>query len=107
MPGSRSTEYDLPLLITPYEGKYLVDLMGKSTGLTRGDEVISIDGKTMQQLNDLLSPLTGEGNPDTAIIMTASMFTFRPFYVPNSLIPKAATAAVVVQHADGIDRRRS
>ena len=101
LPSSSSAEYDLPMLITPFEGKYLVDLVAKNPTIGRGDVLESIDGYTPQQLNSMLSSLTGEGNPDTETIMTASIFTFRPFYVPNVLIPTGPTAHVVVTHADG------
>jgi hypothetical protein len=101
MPANESAENDLPMLVTPFEDKYVVDLIRPNPTIARGDILVSIDGKTPEQMAQELAPLTGDGNPESEKLFVASQMTFRPFYAPTDLIPTAATAKVVVQKPDG------
>ena len=91
----------LPVILTPVESSAVVAFAAPSTGLTRGDVVVSIDGVSPAKLQAELAPLVGIGPSASVAHLTAVYLTQRPFYAPRDLQPRGPTAEIVVEHADG------
>jgi hypothetical protein len=88
----------LPFLVTPIEDKFLVyaigqPLMGK---ISRGDELISIDGRRPQELVRIIAQITGFPNPKSTEQLAARQLTQRGFRLPASLLPPAGNQAELV-----------
>ena len=101
MRGDASPTNSLLFLVTPVEQTYVVAGVGGGLAIGRGDELVSIDGLTPRQMADLLGPIQQIGTPESTAHDVAASMTFRPFYAPKELAPKAATASVVLKKADG------
>ena len=99
--GDSSADYGLPFVVTPVEGSYLVVAIGTGVAMKRGDELVSIDGKTAAQLETLIRASDNIGTPESTLHDLGFRMTQRPFYENAALIPTAATAKVVLKHADG------
>jgi Peptidase family S41 len=92
-----SREIFVPLLVAPFEGKYLVYGLGPSIAaqVTRGDELLRIDGKTPQELNAVFDRFESVANPQTTAQLVAFSVTFRSFFLPANLLPTPGTVAVL------------
>jgi hypothetical protein len=101
LPGSATSENDLPMLITPYGNEYVVDHVKGNRDIAAGDIVVSIDDLPVNELARILTPLVGDGNPDSEKIWVADMMTHRSFYFPSALAPQGPRAHVVVKKPDG------
>ncbi len=101
--SDQTAENTLPVLFMPVEGAYLVAGAAANLGVKRGDELVSIDGLGVKKLEELLMPISEAGTPAHTSHFVAANMTFRPFYVPNELAPKGATARVVLKRADGTE----
>jgi hypothetical protein len=99
--GSTTSDNRLPMLITPYEGEYVVDHVKGNEAIAAGDIVVSIDDLPVKELARILAPLVGDGNPDSEKIWVADMMTHRSFYFPSVLAPQGPRAHVVVKKPDG------
>jgi hypothetical protein len=99
--GDQTTASSLPVILTPVEGSTVVAAALPSTGLTRGDKIVSIDGTSVTTLAERFAPLVGMGPADSVAHLTALYMTVRPFYAPRDLQPLGASAEIVAEHADG------
>ena len=99
--GDASADYNLPFVVTPVEGSYLAVAVGGGLAIKRGDELVSIDGNTTKQMEDLIRKSDDIGTPESTLHDLGFRMTQRPFYENVALVPTAATAHVVLHHADG------
>jgi hypothetical protein len=92
------------VLVTPIEDKYLAYSIGPSLAsqVSRGDELLSIDGRTPQDLVRQLASITNLPNPKSVEQLAARRLTQRGFILPSSLLPAPGTnARLVFKRADG------
>ncbi len=101
MRGDASPSHSLLFIVTPVEQTYVVAGVGGGLVIGRGDELITIDGLTPKQMAELIGPMQQIATPESTAHDVAVSMTFRPFYAPKELAPKAATASVVLKKADG------
>jgi hypothetical protein len=102
--GDASSEFQLPLIVEPFEGAYAVSGMSAdvaSLGVAKGDTLVEIDGMGTMDLEKRLLPLVGNGAPESEKHFVGLSMTIRPFYVPRELQPTGTNATVVLKHADG------
>jgi hypothetical protein len=102
--GDASVGNNLLFIMTPLEGKWIVGGAAPDAGgIKRGDEVLSIDGLTPAQMEELIKPIQQIGTPESTKHDVGASMTFRPFYAPKELAPRGPTAAVKVRRADGTE----
>ena len=98
---------DLGLSVDIYDGKVLIESINRrvlpvsSFPIAIGDELVSIDGQSADDLMAQFSQFRRWGSPLTTRRNAASMLTFRP----QSTIPRAVelgdTATVVIRNSSG------
>ena len=98
---------DTGIFVDLYDGKPLIDGINRSVLPQRdypfeiGDEVVSVDGKSAEELIAGFSKLRSMGNPRTTRRNASNYITFRP----QSMIPRASelgdTATVVIRRQNG------
>jgi hypothetical protein len=88
----------IPVLVTPIEDKYLAYVIGPALAgqISRGDELVSIDGRTPQDLVRFLAQLTNLPNPKSVEQLAARRITQRGFTLPSTLLPAPGTNAQLV-----------
>jgi hypothetical protein len=99
--GDQTAEYTIPMIVTPVEGQLLVDAASPSVGVTRGDVLVSIDGLTVDQMEQLINPVSTVATPESTKHYAAANMTIRPFYAPKELLPRGPKAHIVMKKADG------
>lgn len=100
---------DLGFVLDLYDGKPLIESINRSLLPSRqfpfqvGDEVVSVDGKSAEQLIAEFSKLRQRGNPLSTRRSAADLISYRP----QSMIPRAVevgdTATVVIRRASGAE----
>ncbi len=98
--------YRIPVLVQPFEDKYLVTAvnpqLAMEKNIARGDELISLDGVTPAALVKKLAPYVGTPNPATVKAEAGAFITSRVWYLEKALLPKAnALAKLVLARVDG------
>jgi len=105
LPGDTSSNARLPFIVSPVEGKYVVYRIGAALAgqMTRGDVLLSIDGKTVTELEQLITPIEQVATPESTRHYVGLRMTRRPFWIPTELQPQGANARAVFQRADGTE----
>jgi len=103
LPSDQSVESSFPLLVTPVDGSFVVAAVGGPLARTvaRGDVLVSVDGLSTTELEEMLLPLNEIGTPESSLHWVALGMTVRPFYAPEKLQPQGETAHVVLKNAAG------
>ncbi|MBX3227566.1 MAG: hypothetical protein KIT84_14525 [Labilithrix sp.] len=102
MRATSTTEHSIPMWLTPIGEDYYVSY--DASGLLVGDRLVSIDGKTAHELEQLLLPLCEIGTLESSRHRVANLMSTRPFYAGPELQPHGAAAIVVVER-DGVNVR--
>ncbi len=98
--------YRIPVIVQPFEDRYLVTAvdptLGMAKGIALGDELISFDDTHPNELVRDLSRYQGTPNPATIRSFAARFITSRPWFYDEALLPDPGSNAVLVlARADG------
>ncbi len=98
--------YSLPLLLQPFEDKYLVTAiapdLASAKGITNGDELLAFDDARPTELANALLPYIGLPNPATARAQAGFFMTQRPWFIDEALVPEPGSLATLqFARADG------
>lgn len=99
LPGDKSSSFALPFIVQPVEDGYLVVATAPNVGIKRGDELVSIDGKSVKAMEDAIRATDNIGTPESTRHDLGFRMTQRQFF--DKLLPTGKTASVVLKHADG------
>ena len=92
----------MPFSVDVYDGKVLVETVNSFANLpTRGDEIVSVDGKSVEQLMSDFAKYAAWENPISTRRIAATRIVSRFQSVMPHAIDAGDSAAVVVRHADG------
>ena len=101
--ASKIARYVLPMMVESIENKAIVVEItkeaGEFSGIQVGDEVVSMDGRTAQELWAEVIKYRRTGTEVSDLRFMANIVS-RPSYM-SSLIPKKSMASLVVKHIDG------
>lgn len=101
--SSGISRYSIPILLTPIEGKAIVadieEKLAEFTGISKGDEVLTVDGKTPEEYKNMSLKYDRNGNDfgDEASIF----YAFSRRTPMTDLLPKSTEAEVKYKKADG------
>jgi hypothetical protein len=103
-------EYQIPIIVAPFEGRAIVAAVNdpditETFGISVGDEVVSIDGKSTKELHDNIVEYKTFGNEVTDAHFIVYLFK-RPYYMTD-LKPVGDQADIVLQSPDGSQKRVS
>jgi len=103
--GDGSVTSYAPLVVEPIEGSFVVSLVrpALSGQVARGDVLVSVDGKSTDELERLLTPLVQNATEESTRQFVALGMRKREFFFPNELRPQGATAHFVFRRADGTE----
>jgi hypothetical protein len=101
--ATETVQSSLSVFFTPVAGSYVVfqSYYEPALGITRGDRLVSVDGLTPAEIEELSLPFAEIGTPESTRHQLGLAMTQRPFYAPKELQPRAPNATVVLERADG------
>lgn len=97
--GEDATDASMRITLRAAEGKFVLGAAVQPA--KAGDALVAIDGVPVADLVGALTPYAGVSVPELQASVIASMLARRPFWLPEALRPKSATAHVELVRADG------
>ncbi len=99
---SNTSQYSIPIFVTPVEGKAIVATVDPSItnlGIEVGDELVSVDGEPTMTFADKVSAYRSFGNPKSNAHLIYQALRRDSYMV--ELTPKRAEATLIVAKANG------